>query len=360
MKDLHGGNIYKLKREGKGEILDYSSNINPLGVPQKFKEKILKEFEKVERYPDIDYIELREELAKYNKIDLKNIIVGNGATEILFLYAKSMKAKKVVIISPTFAEYERAFNYLDCEIEHYILKETENFKFDVDNFLKRNYCCDVVIICNPNNPTGKFIEIEDVKRLNTNLKKRGTKLCIDEAFIEFVENWKEKTAVNLEDNNIFIVRAITKFFAIPGVRFGYGISFDDEFLKKMWYYKEPWSVNTFAEIAGKTVVKDEEYIKNSENWIKKEKQWFFERLSTIQGIKVYKTETNFILLKLEGIKGNILREFLIELGILVRDASTFRGLNDSYIRLAIKDRENNIKVVIKLKEALAVLREKTE
>lgn len=350
MQDLHGGNIYRLRREGKGEILDYSSNINPFGIPKSFKELVISEFDNLEKYPDIEYIELREELGKYNGVGFKNIIVGNGATEILFLYAKSVKAKKVVIVSPTFAEYERAFKNTECLIEHYLLEESKEFKFDMDEFLEKNYQADVVVLCNPNNPTGKFISLEDIKKLNENLKKKGTKLLIDEAFIEFVEGWQEKTAINLKDENIFVVRALTKFFAVPGIRFGYGVGWNSEFMEKIWNFKEPWSVNTFAELSGKTMIKDSEYIKMSENWIKNEKKWFFERLSTLKNIKVYKTETNFILLKLRNIEAKRLRELLIEKGILIRDASNFKGLDSSYIRLAIKNRENNFFVFEKLKE----------
>ena len=102
--DLHGGNIYRLKREGKGELLDYSSNINPLGVPEKFKKSVIENFDILEKYPDPDYIELRESIRKYNNIDIENIVVGNGATEILFLYMKSLKPKKAFVVAPSFAE----------------------------------------------------------------------------------------------------------------------------------------------------------------------------------------------------------------------------------------------------------------
>lgn len=350
--DLHGGNIYRLKREGKGELLDYSSNINPLGVPESFKQKVIENFDILEKYPDPDYVELRESIGRYNGIDIENIVVGNGATEILFLYMKSLKPKKAYIVAPSFAEYRRALESIDCEIEYFILDEKENFNFDVERFINSIPQCDLVVICNPNNPTGNFISLENIQKINKELKKRGIKLFIDEAFIEFIKGWEDFTAVNLKDSNIFIMRALTKFFAVPGLRLGYGISYDREIMKTIPKYKEPWSINSFADIAGKVMLWDREYIEKSEKWIEEEKIWFYNETLKMNGIKSYRTNTNFILIKLLNKTSDEVREKMIEKGIVIRDASNFVGLDNHYIRLAIKDRENNRKVLQSLSEVV--------
>lgn len=350
--DLHGGNIYKLKREGKEELLDYSSNINPLGVPEKFKKSVIENFDILEKYPDPDYVELRENIGKYNYVDIEKIVVGNGATEILFLYMKSLKPKKAFIVAPSFAEYRRALESIDCEIEYFKLDEKENFNLNVEKFIKSIPQCDLVVICNPNNPTGNFITLENIQKINDELKKKNIKLFIDEAFIEFIKGWKKFTAINLKDSNIFIMRALTKFFAVPGLRLGYGISYDEEIMKVIPKYKEPWSINSFADIAGKTMLWDKEYIEKSETWIEREKEWFYNETLNIEEIKSYRTNTNFILIKLLNKTSNEVREKMIEKGIVVRDASNFVGLNNNFIRLAIKDRENNIKVLQALKEVV--------
>lgn len=350
--DLHGGNIYRLQREGKDNLLDYSSNINPLGVPEKFKEKVINSFHILEKYPDPEYVELRENIAKYNGVKLENIVVGNGATEILFLHMKAMKPKRTLIVAPAFAEYKRALDTIESEILYYPLLEENSWNLDVENFLKELPQCDLVVICNPNNPTGSFIPLEKIKRINSEFEKRGIKLFIDEAFIEFVEDWENQTAILLESKNIFIMRALTKFFAVPGVRLGYGITFDSKVLKKMESYKEPWSVNSFAELAGKTMLWDSEYIETTEKWIAEEKKWFFEESQKIENIRTYKTNVNFILVKLLKYNSSYVREKMIEKGVIVRDASNFQYLNESYIRLAIKNRENNIKVLKALEEVM--------
>ena len=359
--DFHGGNIYKIYREkGMKEILDYSSNINPYGLPKKFERAVIENLSVLEKYPDPDYVELREEIAKTNKVELKNIIVGNGATEVIFLYMKVLKAKKILIVSPTFGEYERAMKATldDIQVDYFKLEEAENFVLNIEKIkteLQKKY--DLLVICNPNNPTGQFLSIKELEKILEKCTEVGTKLFVDEAFVEFVEDWGEKSIIKTGKNkkNLFVLRAFTKFFAIPGLRLGYGICFDDEFMTKMLEKKEPWSVNNIAELAGKILLQDREYIEKTNNWIKIEKKYMYENLKEIEGLKTYKTEINFILVKIKNeylykVNAQILREKMLEKGILIRDASNFVYLNDNYFRLAVKDRKNNVRVLEALKE----------
>lgn len=348
--DLHGGNIYKLKRDSGIEVLDYSSNINPLGVPSSFKKAVVENFESLEKYPDIDYIELRTSIGDYNNCHIDNVVVGNGATEVLFLYMKAVKAKKVLIIAPTFAEYERAAKAAGRDVKFFPL--SKDFSLNENMLLEFITDEDVVVMCNPNNPTGKFQNLEKIKKIADFLERKNKKLFIDEAFIEFVDNWKDKTAFLLKHKNIFILRALTKFFALPGVRLGYGLTYDRAILNEIKNIREPWSVNGVAEIAGKTMLLDTLYIHETENWIKQEKIWFYEELCKMDNIEVTPTETNFILVKLLNDNAKSFRKKMIENGVLVRDASNFMFLDESYIRLAIKDRKKNEKVLEALRRVL--------
>lgn len=353
--EIHGGNIYKLQREGKKDILDYSSNINPLGVPESLKKAVSENFSVLTRYPDINYTELRESIGKYNNIESENIIAGNGATEVLFLYIKALKPKKVLIAAPTFAEYERAVKNAECEIDFFELKEEDNFILNKDEFIQKAKNYNLAVICNPNNPTGKFISKEIIFEINENLKKSGTKLFIDECFIEFISGWKEKTSALFKSENIFILRALTKFFALPGLRLGYGICFDKKIIEKINEIREPWSVNGFADLAGKVILNDIEYIKNTEKWILEERKYFTDSLKEIEEnkkIKIYETETNFILIKLLEMTSEEFKSRMEEKNILVRNASNFKFLDNSFIRLAIKDREKNKKVIEAIREVL--------
>ena len=383
--DFHGGNIYKIFREKNiKEILDYSSNINPYGIPESLKKRITENLEILERYPDPDYVELREKLAYLNKVDVSNIILGNGATEIIFLFMKVINPKKILIVSPTFGEYERAvkatervedssilgdsnkkkydeksFGKQKIEIEHFELKENDDFKLNIDNLkneLAKKY--DLLIICNPNNPTGKFLKLDETEEILKECNKYNTKLFIDEAFIDFLKDGMKESIINTKENkqNLFVARAFTKFFAIPGLRLGYGIYFDKKLEKGISEKKEPWSVNNIAEMAGLTVLDDTKYIEETLKWIAEEKTYVYEKLNEINGIKPYKTEVNFITVKIEdnfilkGLNVKILRGKMIEKGILIRDASNFKFLDERFFRLAIKNRKNNDRVIETLKK----------
>ena len=383
--DFHGGNIYKIFREKNiKEILDYSSNINPYGIPESLKKRITENLEILERYPDPDYIELRQKLAHLNKVDMSNIILGNGATEIIFLFMKVINPKKILIAAPTFGEYERAVKAMErvenssilgnsdkkkddenscgkqkIKIEYFELKENDDFKLNIHNLkneLEKKY--DLLIICNPNNPTGKFLKLSETEQILKECNKYNTKLFIDEAFIDFLKDGMKESIINTKENkqNLFVARAFTKFFAIPGLRLGYGIYFDKKLEKGISEKKEPWSVNNIAEMAGLTVLDDTEYIEKTLKWITEEKTYVYEKLNEISGIKPYKTEVNFITVKIEdnfilkGLNVKILREKMLEQGILIRDASNFNFLDERFFRLAIKDRENNDRVIETLKK----------
>ena len=383
--DFHGGNIYKIFREKNiKEILDYSSNINPYGIPESLKKRITENLEILERYPDPDYIELRQKLAHLNKVDISNIILGNGATEIIFLFMKVINPKKILIAAPTFGEYERAVKATErvenssilgdsnkkkddenscgkqkIKIEYFELKESDDFKLNIHNLkneLEKKY--DLLIICNPNNPTGKFLKLDETEEILKECNKYNTKLFIDEAFIDFLKDGMKESIINTKENkqNLFVARAFTKFFAIPGLRLGYGIYFDKNLEKEISEKKEPWSVNNIAEIAGLTVLDDTEYIEKTLKWITEEKIYMYEKLNEITGIKPYKTETNFITVKIEDklfskeLNVKILREKILEYGILIRDASNFKFLDERFFRLAIKNRKNNNRIIKVLKD----------
>ena len=225
--------------------------------------------------------------------------------------------------------------------------------------LDRNY--DLLIMCNPNNPTGKFVLKEDMEKILEKCNRTETKFFIDEAFIDFIENGSEQSIVNTLKNktNLFVVRAFTKYFAIPGLRLGYGLCFDENLSYEVYKKKEPWSVNNIADLAGMTVLDDAEYIEKTDKWIREEKKYMYEKLEKIKEIKPYKTEVNFILVKIDrqiinekGLNVHKLKEEMLRKGILIRDASNFRYLDESYFRLAIKDRVNNDRVLNTLKEII--------
>lgn len=348
---VHGGDIYSHGAlEGK-EILDYSSNINPLGVPKSFKENIAEAFDLIDKYPDIMYRNVRSYLADYireywnEEIKPNEIVLGNGAGEIIDLSLKGLK--KVIILTPSFAEYEDSARKWGAEIVE--VKLTEEMDYDYEAILKELKLADGIILGNPNNPNGNVINRDKFMNILDYCEANCKKVIIDEAFIEF---HRECSLIDLikEYKCILIIRAITKFFALPGIRFGYGICSDEDRVKSIERQQIPWNINTFNEIALKYILKDKKYIKDTIEWIKTEEPYMRKELETIDFIeKVYESKSNFILIKLKEAKEDELFNHCINNGLLIRRCSTFKGLKGSYIRLAIKDREKNKKALEILK-----------
>lgn len=354
---VHGGDVYT---EGilKGkELIDFSSNINPLGVPESFKLHVNEGVEALVRYPDIKYRRLKEALSEYAEINKDYLVLGNGAAELLDLAIGSVKS--IALVVPSFAEYELSCKKWNVSIKYIPLQE-RNIKdklyekyIDYNDIIEALKYNEALMIANPNNPNGSIIEKNKFKDILEYAEENNKILIIDEAFIEFVGDIKLSLKDYVEKYKcLFIVRALTKFFAMPGIRLGYGFSSNEEFLNTIKKKQNPWNINSFAEIAGVYVLKDKEYIENSLKWIKNERDFMINSLLKIKVIKkVYKTHGNFVLVELEeNLDCNKLYEKLFEKSILIRKANNYVNLNDKYVRFAIKDREKNKILIEALKD----------
>lgn len=343
MKDLgHGANVDEMAElYGKDpkEIIDFSSNINPNVLPN-LEKYILKGLKECRNYPDINYTNLRENISKYIDINQNFIIPGNGATEVIYLLMKSLK-KRLAIINPTFSEYRRSAKLNNLDIIDLELDSENNFKFDIDIIKNNIEKFDSLFICNPNNPSGN---VQDLKELVYLLGQYNKMLIVDETFMEFVEDENEYSLVKyIESNkNIFIIKAVTKFFGMPGLRLGYGITSNTNIMDKIYEYKEPWTINSFADILSDFIFEDKEYIRKSKEYYIKERKYMLQELRNVKNIKVYDTDANFILIKIYKKTSRELKKDLFKQGnLLVRDASNFVGLDESFIRVAIKSHEDN-------------------
>lgn len=253
---------------------------------------------------------------------------------------KSIK-KRIAILNPTFSEYGRGAKLNDLEVINFHLKEEDNFSIDLDEIQQNIEKFDSLFVCNPNNPNGK---VKDLNRLLDLMIENNKLLIVDETFMEFVENEEQYSLVNRvkETPNLFILKAVTKFFGMPGLRLGYGVTSNEEIIETIYHYKEPWTLNSFAENLSNYLFKDKEYIKNSKDYYISERKFMLEELRKISRLKVYDTDTNFILIKLRDYEANLLKLELFEkYNILIRDASNFIGLDKNYVRVAIKSHKDN-------------------
>lgn len=356
---IHGGNIYRASKTygiKVEDILDYSANINPFGLPEGLKDILVSGFDNLLNYPDPEYTELKKEISGYLKVAEERIIPGNGASEIIYLLIEVLQLKRILIPAPSLNEYTQAAHAAGVETDFFELKEANNFKLPVDELtgkVKSGY--DALLLCNPNNPTSTLLSREELYKILRFTASRRINVIIDEAFIELTEGGNGISMVEAlgEFNNIFIIRAFTKLFAIPGLRLGYGLG-NIELVKAMWRRNIPWSVNSLACCVAQFLNNCSEYLEKTANWLAIEKDRFYKELSTIKGLKVFAPQTNFILIKitLASLSAGELKEKMAKMGVLVRDAGNFAYLNDKFFRIAIKDRQSNIRFQSLLREIM--------
>ena len=355
MKSLgHGANVDEMAtryQKETSDIIDFSSNINPY-VSKKLEEHLNGALAACISYPDIHYTALKQHIATYLGCEMSQVIPGNGATEIMYLLMKSIKGT-LGILNPTFSEYERSARLNGLEVIDLHLDEEKGFKIDQEELENKLSLLDALFVCNPNNPTGNVQELVDILQ---RLAKTGKLLIVDETFMEFVEGEDRYSLVPyIKDYpNLIIIKAITKFFGLPGLRLGYGISSNQELLEGMYYYKEPWTVNGFAEVLTKHLLCDADYIEESKDYFIEERAYMLKQLREISGLEVYHTNTNFILLRLQDNLSHELKDkSFIKYNLLVRDASNFKGLDEQFIRVAVKKREENNQLIEALQAELA-------
>jgi len=336
----HGGNIYRVSEETGipvTELMDFSASINPLGISDRVKEAIEAELDNLIHYPDPGASELRQNIARHHDIDPESLICGNGSTELIYLIPKVLKPETVLFPAPTFSEYEKAckFNY-ELRIANYELKKENNFKVITKEFIKAMQGCDMAFLCNPNNPTGDLLRKEEVIEIAEAARELKCLLVVDEAFIDFCP--EDSVIGHVRDNPYLIVlRSMTKFYAITGLRAGYGV-FHPELIERVMEFKEPWTMNTLAQKAAIAAIDDRDYADRTMDVIRNEKEFIENGLRDI-GIEFLPSAVNFYLLR-TGNSGQIYQG-MKEKGIIVRDCSNFRGLDDSYIRVAVRSRREN-------------------
>lgn len=358
--DKHGGNIYKAAEKygiRKEEFLDYSANINPLGIPKELRELISSNIDLLSCYPDPECSDMRKDISSYLHVPSDRIIIGNGAAEIIFLLFDELKPGKVLIPSPTFCEYERAAVKSGAEAVFYKIKESEGFNLDVYDLVNfmNDKDVDSLILCNPNNPTSYLTPVDNLLYLLKAANRKGINVIIDETFIELTigGNLNSLTRYLGEFDNLFIIRAFTKLFAIPGLRLGYGLG-SKKLIAGLWKRKVTWSVNCFASISGMLLKNKYGYFDRTAIWLSKEIKRFYDDLCNLRKFHVFKPNTNFILLKINDkkIDSHKLKESMAFKGVLIRDASDFRFLDDCFIRVAIKDKDSNERFIEVLKEVM--------
>ena len=353
MLNGHGGNINKLCDKyglNPDKIIDFSASINPLGCPEEVHKVILERFVDIRNYPDSECVNLKKAIADKIPCNDSNIIVGNGSNELFYLIPRAMKPKQGVLLQPTFSEFKDALSSANVEVVE-LANNDGNFPLINTNLSNlMNIEDGMVFLCNPNNPTGQLTLKSDILEL---IKGNSNRLIVvDEAFMDFVDDGEKYSVVKEAPliDNLIVVRSLTKFYGFPGLRLGYLVA-NESNVNKLMQFKEPWTVNTFAQIAGDVAINDAEFAVNTRQYVSCEKAFLYDGLTDIKGIRPLQPSVNFILVKIHNaeITSSGIQDLLIKDNIIIRDCSNFIGLSDKYFRVAVRTRKENQKLLKALK-----------
>ncbi len=351
--NFHGSDLEKVEEKfgiKKDNIINFAANVNPLGISPKLRKSLAANINVIETYPDRDYTNLRQAIANYSKTSNDKIFVGNGSTELISIIIQIRKPKKACIIGPTYSEYEREVILGGGRCQYFPLKSKDFFKLDIDelaHFLTSDF--DLLVICNPNNPTSTAINTSKMRKILDICKEKDILCMVDETYVEFVEDIDEISSASLTDyyNNLIVLRGISKFFAAPGLRLGYGICGNKDLIEEINRKKNPWSINSLAAIAGEIMFSDTQYINDTRRLIKNERERVFKTLSASKNLKLYEPSANFILVQIikHGLTSTQTFEEAIKKGFMIRDCSTFPFLDDKFIRFCFMDPQSNTKLM---------------
>ncbi|MBQ3337369.1 MAG: threonine-phosphate decarboxylase [Selenomonadaceae bacterium] len=326
----HGGQVYDAA--GKiGDWLDFSANINPRGLSEKILRTLAENLRGVINYPDPNASELKRAISQRYGVPEKNLVVLNGAAEFFYLYLNVTRPKRVVLPVPSFSEYERAARAASCHVEYFFTRADENFSLDADKLARTNADC--VIVGRPNNPTGNLPDADKILRL-----AQVSSVLVDESFLDFLD---AQSLRNFISEKISVVQSLTKIFAIPGLRLGFAVV-EENLARRLNLAKDVWNVNFLAQKAGVAALSDEDFLRQTRAWLAAEKKFFAERLSKIRGVEIFPPSVNFILFRHE--RAQEILHSLRRDKILLRNCANFAGLDQTFLRAAIRSRQDNLRL----------------
>ncbi len=346
--------LYGIKKE---DITSFSANVNPLGISPRMRDTLIKRIDSITSYPDREYTALRRQIGAYAHAPLENILVGNGSTELISLFIQIEHPKKALILGPTYSEYEREISLGGGSSLYYPLREDDEFILNVDDFKKHlNESLDLLVLCNPNNPTSTAVPREDMRRILDECKRYDIYVMVDETYVEFAPDYEAIDCVPLTRyyNNLVILRGVSKFFASPGLRLGYAITGNQDLIKKINTRKNPWTINSLAAEAGELMFSDQEYIEATRKLIRQERSRIYHELKAWETVKAYRPAANFILAKSlkETVTADDLFDHAIRRGLMIRNCSTFPFLDNRYFRFCFMSPEKNDELLKCLRELL--------
>lgn len=336
---IHGGDIYNNQIE-----LDFSVNRNPIVLPKSIPEAMQNGLLQVGNYPEYSYRRLKKAIADYEGVDISQVVCGNGASELFMAIVHALKPRRALIVQPGFFGYEYALKACECEIVEYSLNENDGFivREDYLNYIKNDI--ELIFLGNPNNPTGRFIDERLLEKILSKTSDMNISVVMDECFFLLgrAEDKRDKFELIKKYPNLIIIRAFTKLFAIPGIRTGYALC-SAEYAEIIGKHIPEWNVSVIADEAGRAccdILQNTEYTTYSNDMISIYRRYLINKLGEV-GIKVFKSEINFVLIKTSPKLGDC----LLQKNILIRDCSNYKGLGQGYYRLSVQDEKTTDRLI---------------
>ncbi len=326
----HGGDSY-----GLGDILDFSANLHPLGMPPALKKQLQDSISLCQSYPDPLCRDVSKAIAQRDQVAKEQILCGNGAADLIFRLCQQIQPKKALITAPTFGEYAQALG--NCHIERHFLYPEENFDLNDDILEKLSPDLDILFLCSPNNPTGRCIKPALLQEIAQKCEENSIYFVLDQCFLEFSMTSQPMTTL-LSNPFVILLRAFTKSYAIAGIRFGYCLCSNHILMEKLRFGAQPWSVSTLAQVAGISACALPHWPKLGRDIIQAERPKLEQSLSQV-GAEFWHSDANYILFHLGKCRN--FQEINLKKGILIRSCANYEGLGAGYYRIAIKKEEDN-------------------
>lgn len=340
-KNEHGGNIFGLAHRygfDINEIIDLSSNISHV-VPELVLDCLEKNLRAVQHLPEPYSESVLTQLSHHYHLPKSFVVCGAGTTELIQGMSYCHTAQTVLIVQPTYTDYEKYASLYGCRIVEQVLNANQNFYFDIEKFEEMIAGVQLVFICNPNNPTGTLID----RPLILTLLKRFPQVIfvLDESYMPFTASESTHSLLGAGQCNLVVLRSFSKIFAVPGLRMGWLYTPNEELINELRSFLSPWSLNSLAQIVAKKLIGYEDPSLTEQ--IQNTKKKLIERIAPFSWLSPYPSHANFVLIKSLSYSSKMLFDYFARHKILIRDCSNFRGLDQSFIRFSIKDERSTLK-----------------
>ena len=347
----HGGNIYAAARDSGGKLtdyLDFSANINPLGLSAAVRSALFESLEQATCYPDPDAMELKQTIAATYQVSPDCIETGNGAVELIYLLCRVFDSSRVVLPAPTFGEYAAGARAAGLPVHHFSLLRRDGFRPDWDRLAAELTAGDLLFFCNPNNPTGVVCKRKEIKELAVVAARVGARLVIDESFIDFRREDGEESCRSLvgETDNVVVLHSLTKYLAVPGLRLGFCLA-PPQWVRKLSVLRDPWNVNVLAQVAGVAGLRDRDYRRDTLELVERERRQLWQAIRQIGGLDPFEPSVNYLLFEIQRPEMDAvkLQQKLLPAKILIRNCASFAGLSERFVRVAVKLPEQNLRLI---------------